>query len=62
MGRFFCAMALCVLFVFACGRMKHETAQPVFFSLLFPQLVDFEYWGKAPATPGEAQGMGAVWL
>ena len=62
MGRFFCALALCALLIFAGGRMKPADAQPVFFSMLFPQLMDFGDWFGQAATPGEAQVMEAIEL
>ena len=42
MGRFFCAFLLCALLLGAAGRIRRDEAQPVFFSLLFPQLVQEE--------------------
>lgn len=59
MDRFFCMLALCALLFFAAGRMALEPSQPVFFSLLFPQLMPgFE----ETATPNEALDWGADFL
>ena len=56
MGRFFCALALCALLIFALQGARREPAQSVFFSLLFPQLSpDFCGMLWEAATPGEAQ-------
>ena len=42
MDRFFCALMLCVLLTFGALSCNGEAAQPVFFGLLFPQLLDEE--------------------
>ena len=39
MDRFFCALMLCALLTFGALACNGEAAQPVFFSLLFPQLM-----------------------
>lgn len=59
MDRFFCMLALCALLVFCAGRAARESAQPVFFSLLFPQLMPGI---EETATPDEALGWEAAFL
>ena len=53
MDRFFCAMMLCALLTFGALSCNGEAAQPVFFSLLFPQLMP-GYEDAVIATPQEA--------
>lgn len=53
MDRFFCALMLCALLTFGALSCNGEAAQPVFFSLLFPQLMP-GYEETMTATPQEA--------
>ncbi len=53
MGRFFCCLALCALLAGCAGADRQRDAQPVFFSLLFPQLMPGY---EQTATPAEAWG------
>ena len=53
MERFFCAQMLCALLTFGALSCNGEAAQPVFFSLLFPQLMP-GYEDAVIATPQEA--------
>ena len=52
MGRLFAALFLCALLLTGLAQMK-EKAQPVFFSLLFEQLLP--EWMLGEATAGEAE-------
>ena len=54
MGRFFAALLLCALLLTG-AMLEKEKAQPVFFSLLFEQLLPD--WMLGEATAGEAEGM-----
>ena len=58
MGRFFAALLLCALLLTGLSLAKEE-AQPVFFSLLFEQLLPD--WMLGEATPGEAKEV-CAWL
>ncbi len=61
MDRFFCALMLCALLTFGALSCNGEAAQPVFFSLLFPQLMP-GYEETMTATPQEALPGEAVFL
>ena len=52
MGRLFSVFILLAVLLCPAVREKHTSAQPVFFSMLFPQLVP-EMWTE----PGEAEDM-----
>ena len=58
MGRFLAALLLCALLLMGSALMKEE-AQPVFFSLLFEQLLPD--WMLSEATPDEAEEA-CAWL
>lgn len=58
MGRFFAALLLCALLLTGSALMKGK-AQPVFFSLLFAQLLPD--WTQGEATPDEAEEA-CAWL
>ena len=58
MGRFFAALLLCALLLTGAVCAKERT-QPVFFSLLFEQLLPD--WMLGVATPGEAEEA-CAWL
>lgn len=58
MGRFFAALLLCALLLTGSALMKGK-AQPVFFSLLFEQLLPD--WTPGEATPDEAKEA-CAWL
>ena len=58
MGRLFAALFLCALLLTALALPK-KPAQPVFFSLLFEQLLP--NWTPGEATPDEAEEA-CAWL
>ena len=58
MGRLFAALFLCALLLTALALPK-KPAQPVFFSLLFEQLLPD--WTQGEATPDEAEEA-CAWL
>ena len=59
MGRFFAALLLCALLLTGSVLMK-EKAQPVFFSMLFEQLLP--EWLLGEATEDEAGEAARTWL
>ena len=59
MGRLFAALFLCALLLTA-AALPQKPAQPVFFSLLFEQLLPDWLLGKA--TEDEAEEAAQTWL
>ena len=59
MGRLFAALFLCALLLMALALPK-KPAQPVFFSMLFEQLLP--EWLLGEATEDEAGEAGRTWL
>ena len=59
MGRFFAALLLCALLLTGSALMKGK-AQPVFFSMLFEQLLP--EWFLGEATEDEAGEAARIWL
>ena len=60
MGRLFAALFLCALLLTTALAMPQKPAQPVFFSMLFEQLLP--EWFLGEATEDEAGEAARTWL